>query len=133
MQHTAHSVWKNCLSFIEDNISNQAYKTWFEPIEAVSLTENSLSIKVPSKFFYEWLEEHYVELLKSALTKELGKGAKLVYSIKMENTQGKKKSHTESIPSTQRSNVSAQSVEFKSTQKNPGIQESFCDSWCSQS
>lgn len=125
MQHTAHSVWKNCLSFIEDNISNQAYKTWFEPIEAVSLSENSLSIKVPSKFFYEWLEEHYVELLKSALTKELGKGAKLVYSIKMENTQGKKKSHTESIPSTQRSNVSAQSVEFKSTQKNPEFKNPF--------
>ncbi len=86
MSKTANSVWKNCLDFIEDNITAQAYKTWFEPIKAVKLTDDALSIQVPSKFFYEWLEEHYVKILKVALTKELGEKAKLVYIIKMENT-----------------------------------------------
>jgi chromosomal replication initiator protein len=57
-----------------------------------------LSIQVPSKFFYEWLEEHYVKLLKVALTKELGPGAKLLYKIKMENTYGNKLPFTEQIP-----------------------------------
>ena len=86
MSGTAQSVWNNCLNFIKDNIQPQAYKTWFEPIAAVKLTDNALSIQVPSKFFYEWLEEHYVKILKVALTKELGENAKLVYIIKMENT-----------------------------------------------
>ena len=67
MNITAKSVWSNCLKFVKDNIQPQAYKTWFEPIEAVKLTDKSLSIQVPSKFFYEWLEEHYVKLLKVAL------------------------------------------------------------------
>ena len=84
MDVTAQSVWKNCLSFIKDNIQPQAYKTWFEPIVAVKLSDNALNIQVPSKFFYEWLEEHYVKILKVALTKELGEKAKLVYIIKME-------------------------------------------------
>jgi hypothetical protein len=61
------------LVFIKDNIQDQAFKTWFEPIKSVELTDNALYIQVPSKFFYEWLEEHYVKLLKVALTKELGK------------------------------------------------------------
>jgi chromosomal replication initiator protein len=82
MNKTAQSVWENCLSFIKDNIQEQAYKTWFEPIKSVELTDNALYIQVPSKFFYEWLEEHYVKLLKVALTKELGKNAKLLYKIK---------------------------------------------------
>ncbi len=82
MNKTAQSVWENCLSFIKDNIQDQAYKTWFEPIKSVELTDNALYIQVPSKFFYEWLEEHYVKLLKVALTKELGKNAKLLYKIK---------------------------------------------------
>ena len=56
MNITAKSVWSNCLKFVKDNIQPQAYKTWFEPIEAVKLTDKSLSIQVPSKFFYEWLE-----------------------------------------------------------------------------
>ena len=90
MSNTAQTVWGNCLSFIKDNIQPQAYKTWFEPIAAVKLENNSLSIQVPSKFFYEWLEEHYVKILKVALTKELGHDAKLVYIIKMENTYGNK-------------------------------------------
>ena len=86
MSITAESVWKECLSFIEDNIKPQAYKTWFEPIKPVKLSGEALTIQVPSKFFYEWLEEHYVKLLKIALTQELGEDARLVYVIKMENT-----------------------------------------------
>ena len=72
MSKSATSVWNNCLEFIKDNISDQAYKTWFQPIMAVKLNDKSLSIQVPSKFFYEWLEEHYVDLLKVSLTKEIG-------------------------------------------------------------
>ena len=84
MTITAQAAWENCLSFIEDNINPQAFKTWFEPIKAVKLDENALSIQVPSKFFYEWLEEHYVELLKIALVRQLGENAKLLYVIRME-------------------------------------------------
>jgi chromosomal replication initiator protein len=111
MQKTALSSWNNCLSFIKDNIQPQAYKTWFEPIVPLKLSEKALSIQVPSKFFYEWLEEHYVKLLKIALTQELGEDARLVYVIKMENTTGSKQPFTESIPSSQQSHVLAQNVE----------------------
>jgi len=71
MNITAQSVWDNCLSFIEDNITPQAFKTWFEPIKAVKLTDGALSIQVPSKFFYEWLEEHKTPMAtKSHLQKK---------------------------------------------------------------
>ena len=43
MSVTAQSVWNNCLQFIKDNIQPQAYKTWFEPIVAVKLTDNALT------------------------------------------------------------------------------------------
>jgi len=111
MSTSASSVWNNCLSFIKDNIQPQAYKTWFLPIKPVKLSENILSIEVPSKFFYEWLEEHYVKLLKTALQKELGNDARLVYSIRMENTLGNKVAFTESIPSNNRSGVAPQEVD----------------------
>ena len=86
MNITASSVWSKCLKFIKDNIQPQAYKTWFEPIKAIKLADGVLSVEVPSKFFYEWLEEHYVKILKVALQKTLGDNAKLVYVIKMQNT-----------------------------------------------
>ncbi|MBT8271984.1 MAG: chromosomal replication initiator protein DnaA [Bacteroidia bacterium] len=125
MRETAQSVWNNCLKFIKDNIQPQAYKTWFEPIIAVKLQDKALSIQVPSKFFYEWLEEHYVKILKVALTKELGPDAKLVYVIRMENTYGNKQPFTERIPSSNRSAVKAQEVDIPLENKNPELKNPF--------
>ena len=125
MSITAQSVWTNCLEFIKDNIQPQAYKTWFEPIKAVKLTDNALSIQVPSKFFYEWLEEHYVKILKVALTKELGETAKLVYIIKMENTYGNKQPFTEKIPSSNRGSLKSQDVDVPLNNKSPELRNPF--------
>jgi chromosomal replication initiator protein len=122
---TAISVWSNCLAFIHDNIQPQAFKTWFEPIKPIKLSDNALSIQVPSKFFYEWLEEHYVKLLKVALTKELGDAAKLVYIIKMENTYGNREAFTEKIPSSNRSGVSTQEMDVPIKSKNPELKNPF--------
>ncbi|MEY2671522.1 MAG: hypothetical protein RLZZ577_1838, partial [Bacteroidota bacterium] len=125
MNKTAQSVWENCLSFIKDNIQDQAYKTWFEPIKSVELTDNALYIQVPSKFFYEWLEEHYVKLLKVALTKELGKNAKLLYKIKMENTYGNKQPYTEQLPSANRAQMKPQDVDAPLKNLNPELKNPF--------
>ena len=126
MEASAEKIWNNCLIFIKDNIQQQAFKTWFEPIIPLKITENSLSIQVPSKFFYEWLEEHYVKILKVALTRELGDEARLIYIIKMENTFGNKIPFTESIPSSNQTGVNAQQVDaplqaYTSELKNPFV------------
>ena len=86
MKKNCKAVWDNCLKVIKDNISHQSYKTWFEPIKAVNLKDNVLTIMVPSQFFYEWLEEHYITLLKKTIKKELGAEGRLEYSIIMENS-----------------------------------------------
>ncbi|MBC7862073.1 MAG: chromosomal replication initiator protein DnaA, partial [Bacteroidia bacterium] len=86
---TADSIWKNCLEVIKDNVNSQNFKTWFEPIKPLKLAASVLTIQVPSQFFYEWLEEHYITLLKKTIRKELGADGKLEYSIIMENAYGR--------------------------------------------
>ena len=108
MSKTAKSVWNSCLLFIKDNIKPQAFKTWFEPIQPTLLKGNSLTIQVPSKFFYEWLEEHYIKILRVGLTKELGKDAKLIYDVRMENTYSSNNAHTVKFPSSNRKPFSKQ-------------------------
>lgn len=82
-------VWDSCLQAIRRNVPPQSYKTWFEPIRPVRLENNSLTIQVPNKFFYEWLEEHYVEMLKMTIRKELGEKGRLEYQILMNSQNGK--------------------------------------------
>ncbi|MFN6076429.1 MAG: DnaA N-terminal domain-containing protein, partial [Fluviicola sp.] len=59
MSSNHNKVWSACLEVIKDNLSAVSFKTWFEPIIPVKLENNTLTIQVPSHFFYEWLEEHY--------------------------------------------------------------------------
>jgi chromosomal replication initiator protein len=74
-------VWDNCLALIRQSINPQSYKTWFEPIKAVKIDGNALTIQVPNKFFYEWIEEHYLVLLKKTIRQELGENGRLDYQI----------------------------------------------------
>jgi chromosomal replication initiator protein len=85
MEKTCESVWKKCLQIIKDNVTPQSFKTWFEPIKPVKLDGKVLTIEVPSQFFYEWLEEHYITLLKKVIRQQLGTEGRLEYSIVMEH------------------------------------------------
>ena len=81
MTKDCHNVWDRCLRIIKQNVSPQSYRTWFEPIRPVGLDDVILTIQVPNKFFYEWLEEHYVQLLKQSIRQELGERGRLVDRI----------------------------------------------------
>lgn len=81
------TVWDNCLRTIKRNVNTQSFKTWFEPIKPVRLDRDALTIQVPNKFFYEWLEEHYVALLKMTIRQELGETGRLEYQILMSKSQ----------------------------------------------
>lgn len=83
---SAESAWEECLEIIQDNISYQKYKSWFEPIKPVKLSDNTLTIQVPSQFWYEWLEEHYYNMLRSTIAKVMGSDGKLEYSVLVERS-----------------------------------------------
>jgi len=100
MKKNCKAVWDNCLNVIKDNISHQSFKTWFEPIKPVKLSDHVLTIQVPSQFFYEWLEEHYITLLKKTIKKELGSEGRLEYSIIMENSYNNNPPYTVNLPTS---------------------------------
>jgi len=114
MNTDVRNIWENCLSFIKDNVTTDVYDVWFKPIEPVELTsDNTLVIMVPSMFFMEWIEDHYINLIWSALTKELGARPKLIYNIKMENNPNKTEQATEQLPSSNRKATSMEVLGYK--------------------
>ena len=76
-------VWNNCLEIIKKEINSQSFQTWFTPIVPVELdiNEKTLTIQVPSQFFYEWLEEHYPDTIRTALSRVLGSNTEPIYTI----------------------------------------------------
>jgi len=120
------TAWESCLKVIKDNISLQAYKVWFEPIIPVKLEQSILTIQVPSHFFYEWLEQHYIGLLSKVIKKEIGPEGSLEYSIVMESNHRNATPYTVKLPTQNNSQGqnSPQSIPLGATEhqiRNPFI------------
>jgi chromosomal replication initiator protein len=77
----AATVWNDCLHIIKASVDEQSFNTWFKPITPLRNEGEVLTIQVPSQFFYEWLEEHYVPVLKKAVHQVLGTNGRLEYSV----------------------------------------------------
>jgi chromosomal replication initiator protein len=75
------TVWSDCLEIIRKEVDEQDFNTWFKPINPLKNDGDVLTIQVPSQFFYEWLEEHYVPVLRSAIHQVLGPNGRLEYSV----------------------------------------------------
>jgi len=88
MNEDYKTAWEKCLNVIQDNVPSSSFKTWFEPIVPVKLNEKVLTIQVPSAFFYEYLEEQFIDILRKTLRMVLGNGAKLEYNVVMGTKNG---------------------------------------------
>ncbi len=133
MEQNCQYIWDSCLRVIADNINETSFKTWFVPIRPVKLENNTITIEIPSHFFYEYIEENYIGLLKKVLRKEIGEDAKLEYVIVVNKSSKKGKV---SLPSSVQLNTKNRPVTTFSQMKDqvhnpfviPGIKNVAIDS-----
>jgi len=123
---TPVEVWNRCLEVIKDNVPAISFRTWFEPIVPLKLESNVLTIQVPSPFFYEYLEEQYIDILRKTLRKELGNNAKLEYSVVMENNSSqRKKPYTVKFPTNNKTQLNNKPVTMPLKTEENNIKNPF--------
>lgn len=81
MQSDCQLLWGRCLAVIKDIVPEAAFNTWFMPIIPLTYENKKVIIQVPSQFFYEYLEEKYVNVLKMTLHRIFGEGTTLSYRV----------------------------------------------------
>jgi len=114
------SLWNNCLRIIRDNVQEATFNTWFAPIVPLGYDQQSksLTIQVPSQFFYEFLEEKFIDLLRNTLYKEIGDGTNLIYKVIVDKESNK----SVELPTTKRSlAIPAHTVINSDGNKSPNI------------
>ena len=83
-------LWKECLKIIKQNVTLMTYNTWFQPIKALEIKGSTLTVQLPSQFFWEWIDEHFNTLINRTIHEVLGEDAKLAYVINEEKESGEK-------------------------------------------
>lgn len=81
MATTHVDIWNQCLNTIRESIAEDSFSTWFGPIKPIRFEGHILTIEVPSQFFYEYIESHFLALLKKAIRQCIGPQGKLEYSV----------------------------------------------------
>ena len=80
------NLWKNCLNVIKDNLPEETFRIWFLPVVPIKYENETLVLQVPSQFFYEYLEEKFIDLIQKTLCRVIGPNVKLMYRVVVENT-----------------------------------------------
>ncbi|MBO5085439.1 MAG: chromosomal replication initiator protein DnaA [Bacteroidaceae bacterium] len=112
-------LWGKCLDIIRDNLpSETAFNTWFASTRPASYAGNVLTIYVPSQFVYEYIEEHYVNLLSAAIYRVFGNDTQLNYRVLV--VADEKEPGMIEQPATPKRTVKIQPTEQKSGNKTPG-------------
>lgn len=75
-------LWNICSQKLQTYFDEETFGTWIKPIIPKEFKNNTLSIEVPSNFFYEWISDHYSGVIIQTLTKICGFNVKLTYLIK---------------------------------------------------
>ncbi|MEQ1486552.1 chromosomal replication initiator protein DnaA [Methyloglobulus sp.] len=52
------SIWNNCLSKLENEISSSEFNTWIRPLQAIE-NERQLKLLAPNRFVMDWVKERF--------------------------------------------------------------------------
>ena len=105
-------MWSKCLDILRDNLSTEQFNAWFEPIVAVSYEDNKLTLKLPSQFFVQQIEQQYYDLFSKVLRRVYGNDVKLFYTYNIiEDTPSSKVTVAHDNSSTKLSSIVARQAQ----------------------
>ncbi len=122
-EKTPEQYWEECKRIIKDNVSSQVFSTWFEPLKAVSCENGKLTLRSPSQFYCEWIDEHFYQLMRRTIKEVIGENAKLQYKVVVE-TKEKERPATIKVAGLRRPPLKVAQAALPFEEK-PNIPESF--------
>ena len=78
---TIEEIWSRSLSKIEGKIGNSVFDLWFKPIRLTHFREKLATLEIPNRFFKEWIEDSYPNIIRESLEAVVGYPVNLRYKV----------------------------------------------------
>ena len=78
---TVESVWNEVASRLQGALNETTYRTWFGEAEAVDVSDDAFVVAVPNDFTREWIEGHYVGLLRAIVQDSTGRERRIQITV----------------------------------------------------
>ncbi len=61
-------IWSRLLELVKNRVEENAFESWFEPVDCVAAEAGRITLRIPNQIFRERLEKRYKSLLVDALS-----------------------------------------------------------------
>src|SRR6266576_2105805 len=78
---TAESLWSEVSSRLRGALNETTYRTWFDRVEGIQLSDDEFVLAVPNDFTRDWIEGHFLGLIRAAVGDATGRERQLQLSI----------------------------------------------------
>jgi chromosomal replication initiator protein len=72
---------KDLFQQLRDRLGEQNFSTWIKPTTPLAVEGDNLILEVPSTFFRDWLQDHYLEIIEETISRLAGRPLKIAFSI----------------------------------------------------
>ena len=72
LELTAESLWTEVAGRLKGALNDSTYRTWFGEVEGMEVTDDTFVLAVPNDFTREWIEGHFLELIRAAVRDATG-------------------------------------------------------------
>ncbi|MGJ0492925.1 chromosomal replication initiator protein DnaA [Methylobacter sp.] len=60
------SIWNNCLSKLENEISSSDFSTWIRPLQAIE-SDGQIKLLAPNRFVLDWVKQHHFAKIEETI------------------------------------------------------------------
>jgi chromosomal replication initiator protein len=64
---TAEDLWNDVSARLREALNDTTYSTWFGEVEGAELDDDTFAVAVPNDFTREWIEGHFLDLIRAAV------------------------------------------------------------------
>ncbi|NOX20341.1 MAG: chromosomal replication initiator protein DnaA [Nitrospirae bacterium] len=82
MDKKKEEIWNRCLELIENRVGQAVFDLWFKPIRLRQLKEEYAMLEIPNRFYKEWIEENYSEIIEDVFQEVIKKRPSVRYTVK---------------------------------------------------
>lgn len=74
-------TWQKVRNSLANELSEQSFKTWLDPVSCVDLSDKEIVLGVPDNYYGVWLKNHYEGLIKATLKEICGQERDVRYQV----------------------------------------------------
>ena len=81
---TAESLWDEVASRLKGALNEATFGSWFGSAEGIALSDDAFTLSVPNDFTREWIEGHFLGLIRAAVKDATGHERRINLSVRDE-------------------------------------------------